>query len=168
MIKVLIAGVGNILRGDDGFGVRVVQRLANLPRPESVRVVEVGISGFSLVQELMDGYEACIVVDAADRGRAPGTLYLIEPDLAIPSDAQAERLHHELIDAHYADPSRALLLAAALGIKPRRTFVVGCQPAKVEELRETLSPPVERAVPEALHMVRELITRLHQEAEGRV
>ncbi len=162
-MKILVAGVGNLLRGDDAFGVRVVQRLEQLRLPEVVRVAEVGISGVALVQELMSRYDACIVVDTAERGGAPGTLYLLEPEVEIPQGADAEKLHRELVDMHYAEPSRALRLAAALGVKPGHVYILACQPADVDAMTETLSQPVERAVGEAVNMIQQLIARLQQE-----
>lgn len=158
-----MAGVGNVLRGDDGFGVRVVQRLEQLSLPENVRVVEVGISGIALVQELMGRYDACIIADTADRGGAPGTLYLLEPEIHTPQGEDAENLHRELVDMHYADPARALRLAAALGVKPAQVVVLACQPSQLNELTETMTPAVERAVVEAVKIVQELITRIRQQ-----
>lgn len=167
-MKILVAGVGNLLRGDDAFGVRVIQRLEQLSLPDGVRVVEVGISGLALVQELMGRYDACIITDTADRGGAPGTLYLLEPENETPRGKDAEQLHRELVDMHCADPSRALLLAAALGVKPPQVYVLACQPAQMDEMTETMNPAVERAVAEAVRMIQELIRRLHQEAlEGK-
>lgn len=163
-MKILVAGVGNLLRGDDAFGVEVVHRLEQLSLPEGVKVVEVGISGVALVQELMDGYDACIIADAANRGGAAGTLYLLEPEIEAPQGKDAEQLHSELVDMHFADPSRALLLAAALRVKPPQVYVLACQPAQVDEMTETVSPAVERAVPEAVQMIQELIARLRQQA----
>lgn len=161
-MKILIAGVGNLLRGDDAFGVRVVQRLEQLALPSGVRIAEVGISGVALVQELMEKYDVCIIVDAADRGGAPGTLFLLEPEIENPQGADAEQLHRELVDMHYADPSRALLLAAALGVKPQHVFIIACQPAETDEIAESMSPAVERAVGEAVRMIQALIPRLQQ------
>lgn len=167
-MKILVAGVGNVLRGDDGFGVRTVQRLEQLALPEGVRVVEVGIAGMALVQELMGHYDACIIADTVDRGGAPGTLYLLEPEIENPRGQEAEQLHRELVDMHYADPSRALRLAAALGVKPAQVFVLACQPGQLDELSETMTPAVERAVAEAVKMMQELIVRIRQQAlEGR-
>lgn len=159
-MKILIAGVGNLLRGDDGFGVRVAQRLEKMTLPEGVKVVEIGISGMSLVQELMDRYEACIILDAVTRDGEPGTLYLLEPVIDIPQGEDAEELHRELVDMHYAEPSRALRLAGALGVRPKSVYVLGCQASDVDDLTEYLSPSVERAVGEAVEMVGDLLARL--------
>ena len=85
--RVLIACIGNIFLGDDGFGVEVARRLANRrlagrrsagpTLPDDVRVVDFGIRGLDLVYALLDGYETAILVDATPRGGEPGTLYLI-------------------------------------------------------------------------------------------
>ncbi len=154
-MKILIAGVGNLIRGDDGFGVRVAQRLQQIPLAGNVRVVEVGISGMSLVHELMDRYDVCIIVDAYQGQGTPGTLYLLRPDLT--PKLSTEELHEHLVDMHYAEPSRVLLLAGALGITPAKVYVVACQPAQVEELIETMTPAVERAVDEAIAMIEKII-----------
>lgn len=159
--KVLIAGFGNILRGDDGFGVTVVKRLSAYQDqkgfPDGVKVMEVGISGVSLVQELMDVYGALIVVDAVDRGEEPGTVFQIEPTIkdlsAIDLDAQREFLS----DMHYTEPSRALALAKALGVLPARVLILGCQPMTTEDLEIGLSPSVNKAVVKAVEQIHELI-----------
>lgn len=155
-MRILIAGVGNLLRGDDGFGVRVVHRLERRSLPEGVRVVEVGISGISLVRELTAGYDACVIVDCIDRGAAAGTLFVLET-LPEPEPIDIERLRREGIDMHYVEPSRALLLAQALGARPRKAYVVGCQPQNTEELTDKLSDVVDCAAERAVGIVERLI-----------
>ncbi len=158
--QVLVAGVGNVLHGDDGFGVAVVQQLALRPDlPLTVNVIEVGIGGISLVQELLDGYDVLMVVDAVDRGGAPGTIYLLEmqvPDLAQWSLDQRQDF---LANMHMTTPSRALILARALGVLPPAVYIFGCQPTTCDDLIIGLSEPVERAV--ALSVER-LIDELRQ------
>jgi hydrogenase maturation protease len=145
-VRTLVAGVGNLLRQDDGFGVVVAQRLAERPDlPPGVRVIETGIGGVGLVQELMDGYDVLLVVDAVRRGARPGTLFLLEPQVGdvhawTPEDRQAF-----LADLHQAEPSRALILARALGVLPRRVLLLGCEPAECDEAAIGLTEPVERA-----------------------
>jgi hydrogenase maturation protease len=146
-MKILLAGVGNVLRGDDAFGIRVVQALESVGVPGGVHVYEAGIAGIPLVQELMGGFDALIVVDVVDRRAQPGTLFVLEPAEPGPGEIEAGRVHQSLVDAHYADPSKVLLLARALNVCPPRVFIVGCQPAFVEEAFEGMSPAVERAVP---------------------
>jgi hydrogenase maturation protease len=80
--KILVAGIGNIFLGDDGFGVEVAGRLADADLPDGVKVVDYGIRGMHLAYDLANGYDTAILVDATPRGGAPGTIYVIEPDLS--------------------------------------------------------------------------------------
>ncbi|MDP9073960.1 MAG: hydrogenase maturation protease [Actinomycetota bacterium] len=149
-MRVLVAGVGNVLRGDDAFGVEVARQLARETLPDSVRVVETGIGGIALVHELQDGWDALVVVDAVDRGRAPGTVLLIEPEVVDIGELSLADRHDLLADMHLATPERALMLARALGVLPPRLLLVGCQPLNTEPLGQPLSEPVAAAVPIAV------------------
>jgi hydrogenase maturation protease len=145
--RVLVAGVGNVLHGDDGYGVEVVQRLAQRPDlPPAAKVVEVGIGGISLVQELFDGYDVLLIVDAVDRDGAPGTIFLLEPQVPDLAQWPHEQRQDFLANMHMTTPSRALILARALGVLPPSVYMLGCQPTACDELVIGLSPPVERAV----------------------
>ncbi len=147
--RVLIAGVGNLLRRDDGFGVEVARRLLALPpsiQGVAVTIIETGIGGMHLVQELMSGYDALLVIDAVERGAAPGTLFLLEPERADMASWSAATRRDFFADTHYAEPSHALALAAAVGALPTRVLIVGCQVATVDDLLEGLTPAVARAV----------------------
>ena len=146
MTRILVAGVGNILRRDDGFGPVVVSRLG--PLPEGVDVVETGIGGIALVQELLAGYEGLVIVDAVDQGADPGTVFVIEPEIGEPEHVP---------DIHLANPQRVLSMAKGLGILPARVVIIGCQPAEVDELGIGLSPVVERAVEVAAQRIRETV-----------
>lgn len=146
MSRVLVAAVGNVLRGDDGFGPAVAARLP--PLPEGAEVIETGIGGVALLQELLAGCDGLILIDAVDRGAPPGTVFLIEPEVG-----EAEHVP----DLHLLNPERVLTMAKALGCLPPRVLIVGCQPADVDELDERLSPPVERAVEVAAKRVREAV-----------
>ncbi len=159
-MKVLIAGVGNVLRGDDGFGVAVAQRLEAVDLGASVRVIETGIGGIHLVQELFDHADALVVIDAVDRGRPPGTVMVIEPEVAdVEAMADLERWDF-LADMHYTKPERAFMLAKALGVLPPRFLLVGCQPVDAERVGTGLSEPVEAAVGVAVDEVRRLVADL--------
>lgn len=160
-VRILIAGVGNVLRGDDGFGVEVAQTLlrGNSLRGE-ITISESGIAGIPLVQELMDGYDALVIVDAVERGGAPGTVYVIEPEVPDESAIDAGALHSSLADAHYAEPSIVLTLARALGVLPPHVFIVGCQPEGYDELGAELSAPVRGAVRVAISRIESLVEDL--------
>lgn len=159
-MKILVAGMGNVLRGDDGFGIRVVEKLTgNHDFSEGVDIYEAGIGGIGLVQELMNGYDALIMVDAVEKGAEAGTLFVLEP-LEHQTALSHENLHKSMVDMHYADPSKVLLLAQALKVCPPKVFLVGCQPEYVDDAVEGLRPPVERAVPQAVKEVLTLIDAL--------
>jgi hydrogenase maturation protease len=157
VVKILVAGVGNVLRGDDGFGVVVAQRLLDGRLPKEVRVMDVGIGGIHMVQELMEPIDALIVVDAVDMGRTPGTVLVIRPNVADIFAMTLEQRHDQLADMHYTTPERALMLAQGLGTLPDATWVVGCQPSDVDILGEGLTPPVEGAVDTAIREVRRIV-----------
>ena len=146
MTRILVAAVGNVLRRDDGFGAAVAARLSDLP--DGVGVVETGIGGIALLQELLGGWDGLVVVDAVDRGAEPGTVFVIEPEVG-------EGEH--VADIHLANPERVLTAAKALGCLPPRVRIVGCQPAEVDELDERLTPRVERAVAVAAAKVEEVV-----------
>lgn len=148
MKSVLVGGVGNVLFGDDGFGVEVVARLARKALPENVRVVDFGIRGADLGYALRD-VDCAIVVDALSRGGTPGTLYVLEPSALSTT-----------VDAHAAAPDKALALAAALGETSAMIRIVGCEPERLVEDGELvmgLSDPVANVVDEAVAIVEKLI-----------
>ena len=158
--RVLVVGVGNVLHGDDGFGVEVVQRLGAEELPAGVTVAETGIGGIHLVHELMAGYDALVVVDAVDRGRAPGTVMVIDADVVDVAELGIWERHDLLADMHLATPERALMVAKAAGVLPERTVIVGCQPAEIGTLdiglSSVVSNAVSHAVIEVVRCVREL------------
>ena len=157
--RVLVAGVGNDLLGDDGFGIAVVGRFSEDGVPEGVEVFESGIGGIRMVQELMDGYEALVIVDATDRGEESGTVCLLEVEVPDPEELTEEDRQEFLADTHLAVPSKALILARALEVLPPRVYILGCQPKECG-LGMGLSEPVERAVSEAIRQLRKLTARL--------
>jgi len=140
--RIIVACVGNVLRLDDGFGFAVATRLG--PLPPGVELVESGIGGIALLQELLRGCDGLVIVDAVDRGAEPGTLFLIEPEVSGPSGVP---------DMHLANPDQVLSLARGMGCLPPRVLLVGCQPRDVEGLGHGLSPPVARAVGPAVERV---------------
>jgi hydrogenase maturation protease len=146
MSRLLVAGVGNVLRGDDGFGPAVIAALG--PLPDGAEAIETGIGGVALLGELMAGCEGLVLVDAVDRGAPPGTVFELEPEVG-----EAEHV----ADVHLANPDRVLTMAKALGALPHRVRIVGCQPAETDELGGGLSPEVERAVAPAVERVHRII-----------
>jgi len=158
--RILVAGVGNVFLGDDGFGVALADRLARAGLPPGVEVVDFGIRGMDLAYAMQDGYDAVVLLDATPRGQAPGTLYVIEAD--VDDDGELE------FQAHGLDPATVLALVRALGGRPPRTLVVGCEPrtrmtVDDEELVAELTEPVRLALGEAEQLVRSLLADLTDE-----
>ena len=163
--RVLVACVGNIFLGDDGFGVEVARRLAAKELPDGVRVKDFGIRGLHLAYEVLDGYDTLVLVDAAARGESPGTVYVIEPDIAGKAEeASTDGLAAPPLDAHDMSPQSVFTLLESLGGHAGRVLVVGCEPATVEE-GIGLSPAVAGAVDEATRVILELVD---EEVGGRV
>jgi hydrogenase maturation protease len=152
--SVLVAGIGNIFLGDDGFGSEVARRLAGEVRSDDVTVTDFGIGGIHLAYELLEGYATAILVDAAPRGGEPGTIYVLEPDRHQTVDGPTDlpvAMAGALADAHAMEPGSVLDMVAALGVATR-VLVVGCEPADIDD-GIGLSPAVSRAVDEAVQVV---------------
>ncbi len=152
---ILVAGIGNVFLGDDGFGVEVVNRLAGRRFRPGVTIKDFGIRGFDLAFNLVDGADLTILVDATARGGAPGTLYTIEPELPADGGDSSQSLA-----THGMDPVKVLRMAQTLGGTLGRVILVGCEPATFGPENEGhmgLSAPVEAAVNEAVRMIEELV-----------
>ncbi len=160
-LRILVAGIGNVFMGDDGFGVEVVSRLARSKLPAGVVVQDFGIRGMDLAYALA-GHDVAVFVDAMPRGGTPGTLYLVEPEL---DEQQA------VPDAHGMDPVTVLALGRELGDPLPRVLVVGCEPSEVLTLEDDvvaeLSAPVRAVIDDAVRMVERLLDDLVEADSGR-
>jgi hydrogenase maturation protease len=154
-VRILIAGIGNVFLGDDGFGVVVAERLRLRALPEGVAVIDFGIRGIDLAYALQD-CDAAVLVDTVRRGGEPGTLFVLEPEPPVAGAA---------LEMHAMTPDRVL---GYIGSVPGPTTlrVVGCEPATFgpEGLGQVgLSPAVCAVVDEAVQiieaMVREIVGR---------
>lgn len=157
---ILVACIGNIFLGDDGFGVDVALSLSQRTLPVQVRVKDFGIRGFDLAYTLLEPWLAVILVDALTRKHAPGTLFVMEPDLSGLGNPGSVGVD---LNPHGMDPMRVLHLAASLGPIPTQIFVVGCEPADFgDELegRMGLSPQVQAAVEQASNIIEELVGKI--------
>ena len=115
--------------------------------------------------ELLGGYDVLLIVDALDRGGAPGTISLLEPQVPDLAQWPFEQRQDFLADMHMTTPSRALILAKALGVLPPSVYLLGCQPTTCDDLIIGLSETVERAV--ALGVER-LVSEIHRLADAHV
>jgi hydrogenase maturation protease len=155
--RVLVAGIGNIFLADDGFGSEVARRLAGQPQPDGVRVVDYGIRGMHLAYDLLEGYDALVIVDAMPGDGQAGDITVLE--------VGARDLGSGPLDAHGMDPVAVLANLGNLGGELPRTLVVGCQPLDVEE-GMGLTPPVTAAVDVAITTINGLLDDLLNESVG--
>jgi hydrogenase maturation protease len=156
--RVLIAGVGNIFLGDDGFGPQVASRLGAMDWPAGVRVADYGIGGMHLAYDLAEGYDTAILIDAAATGGTPGSISVTEV-AAGERHRRAAGSGQEpaaLFDGHGMQPDVVLATLDVLGARAGRIIVVGCEPASVG-YRMGLSEPVAAAVDEAVRTVIDLV-----------
>jgi hydrogenase maturation protease len=152
--RILVAGIGNIFFGDDGFGVEVMRCLkAGRGLPDGVDIADIGIRGIHLLYQLMDGCGLLVLVDTATRGQPPGTVTVLEAELP-----QREAGEISLLDAHGLAPDELLAAVAGLGASPDRTMLVLCEPADMDP-GIGLSPEVHAAVPAAVLAVAQIIAR---------
>jgi hydrogenase maturation protease len=160
--RILVAGIGNIFFGDDGFGVEVVKRLSTCPLPAGVRVADFGIRGFDLAYALQDGYETTILVDAYPHGKLPGAVSLIEPDLS-----SVDAPQQGVVEPHGMNPFNVLRMASAMNGGLKKILLVGCEPGTFggEEGLMGLSAPVEGAVDQAVQMIVALLDKILQEQQ---
>jgi hydrogenase maturation protease len=156
---VLVAGIGNIFFGDDGFGVEVANRLGREPLPDGVRVEDFGIRAVHLAYELLDGCDALVMIDAVPLGEAPGTVALLKPD------APSGRPELPAVDAHTMTPDTVLAVFATLGGTIDDVYVIGCEPESVAP-GIGLSAPVEAAVAAAMDLARDLVAELIDRGVG--
>ena len=168
--RTLVAGVGNMFLGDDGFGVEVARRLMARPQPDGVEVSDFGVRGVHLAYELLDGCDLLVLVDAAPRGEPPGTLSLVDlgpvprngagadtPGAADPGPADPGISEMSvLMNAHGMQPDAVLTLVEALGGSVGRAVLVACEPQDLTDLAG-LSPQAEAALDEAVSLVERLV-----------
>jgi hydrogenase maturation protease len=161
---VLVAGIGNVFLGDDGFGVEVAQRMAGRTLPSGVVVADYGIRGYDLATALVRGADHTILVDACPRGERPGTIFVLEPDAAELDAPEGAGM----FDAHDLDPLHVLRLARSLGADLGPVVVVGCEPATLgpPEGHMGLSQEVAAAVDEAIKLIEGLIERFLNQRGG--
>jgi hydrogenase maturation protease len=154
---VLVAGIGNIFQTDDAFGVEVAQRLATRTLPPGARVEDFGIRGVHLAYELLEGYHGLVLIDAVRIGEGAGTLAVIAPE------ARREPMTGDdmapVVDAHTMNPEVVLNTLARLGGSVEKIFIVGCQPADLQE-GMGLTPAVAAAVDDAVEMCCQLVSEI--------
>lgn len=165
--RILVAGMGNILRGDDGFGVEVAQQLEERDDlPPEVDVTEIGISGVSMAQDLLDEYDAFVLIDAMERGEDPGTVYVERAEVPDLDQYSTREISKFAADMHQTDPTKVMVLGEALDVLPDPTVLVGCEVKETDDLEDRLSEPVREAIPQAIEHIETIIEELLREEEN--
>jgi hydrogenase maturation protease len=155
---ILVAGIGNIFLGDDGFGSEVVRHAA-IPRSDpSVRAIDYGIRGMHLAYDLLEEWDTLVLIDAVPSRGSPGRLHVFQADHESPPETTG-------LDAHCMDPAAVFASLRALGGSPPYTVVVGCEAGSVEE-GIGLSEPVAKAVPRAVRAVEDIVAALQAAASS--
>ena len=163
--RILIAGIGNIFLGDDGFGPEVIRHVSpGLSTRDhagvSVTVVDYGIRGMHLAYDLLEDWRALVLIDAVpDRG-SPGAVHVFEAD------------HGSLgatagLDAHGMDPGAVFASLEALGGSAPPTIVIGCEVHSVED-GIGLSDVVAAAVPRAADAIDSVLQTLAAESDAMI
>lgn len=163
--KILIAGVGNELRQDDAFGIEFVRAWQKqMQEIDQINVMEVGIGGIHLVQELHNNYNFLIMADAVEWGGKAGKLYLRKVESI--SDIEKMPLDEKrtfLADMHYTNPMRALMLAKALKVLPKEVYILGCEAAQHDDFAIGMSEEVKKAIPEAVDLLKNWISNIDKD-----
>lgn len=153
--KILIAGVGNELRQDDAFGIELSRKLVDASLPSHVKIMEVGIGGIHLVQELYNNYDVLLILDAVSWGGKPGEIYFKEMEVGDIKEWSTDKQRAFLADMHYTNPTRALMLAKALNILPASVLVLGCEAEAHDDFAIGLSESVNNSIPKAVDRIKE-------------
>lgn len=175
MSSILIAGIGNLFLGDDGFGVEVVQRMQERPVRDGVQIADFGICGIDLTYALLDGVDLAILVDATQRGGLPGSLYLLDASASLQSDGETEGASSRplFISPHEIAPDKVLRSVRLMGGCCGRILLVGCEPESFgteagQEGRIGLSDAVAASVEQAITLIESLLDEVAEEQTERV
>jgi len=156
--QILIAGIGNTWQRDDGFGSEVARRLEHCQLPPEVAVVDFGTGGLDLAYQMMNGYDALLMIDISRQGGAPGTLYVMEVEEDDVAGGAVE--DGEVLNPHGMDPETVLRFIKITGAWPGKVVIVACEPQTIEEMGMGLSDVVEEAVDRAVNLVIETAKEL--------
>ena len=158
--RILIAGIGNIFRGDDAFGVELAKQLSMRDWPDGVTLTDFGIRGIDLGYALLTNYDAVILLDATQQGGQPGTLYIMQPDADQFVSQDSQDL---LVETHGMIPDKVLRWAKAMGARLPDVRLVGCEPARLgsqDDMMMGLSEPVQAAIDEAVRIVEQIVDEI--------
>ena len=143
---ILIIGIGNPYRGDDGVGLRIAQDIKKMS-PDRVNVIEQSGDGISLMDSWKDS-DTVILIDAVHSGAQPGTIHRFD----VHTQTIPTKLFH--YSTHAFGVAEAIELARALKQLPQNLIVYGIE-GKLFEAGIGLSLEVEKAVEEVMMRVKQ-------------
>ncbi|GBE18787.1 hydrogenase 2 maturation protease [archaeon BMS3Abin16] len=149
--KVVVVGVGNLLMGDDGIGIHVVQELKKRKYPQNLEAYDAMVNAF-LALEYLDNKDLGIIVDAYQGGKEPGTLFEVSlnpGDL----DTYTDEFNLSLHDLNFLDALKSGQEAYHL---PEEIILIGVEPSVLEPRME-LSPCLMEAVPKVIKRIEEIL-----------
>jgi hydrogenase maturation protease len=145
--KLLICGIGDCLKQDDGLGPFVIQQLESFSFPPQVVLRDFGLAGIGMAFELT-GYEKVVVIDAIQLKKRPGQIYkfVLSPPFC------SSQLKGGTLSLHEIQLDRIISWAKLLGNMPEQIVILGCEPQKVE-FGLGLTPPVKKSSQKIVSMV---------------
>lgn len=152
--NIMVLGVGNILYSDDGFGIKVVEKLeSEYNFPDNVTIVDGGVLGINLLG-VISSAERLIVVDTILNRGNPGDIHRLEGD-AIPNRILGKNSMHQV------DLLEALSLCRLMGNVPK-TVVIGVEPQDIETLNPELTPAIAQKVEHVVELILEELTQYNK------
>ncbi len=149
--KVLILGVGNLLLGDDGFGVHLINSLADTRFPPNVQLLEAGTVSHQLIPLLRE-IDHLIIIDVVEAGDAPGSIFRFSPE-----DMQFSK--EQMVSLHQISLIDVLMMAEMTGGRPR-TIIIGVQPKDVSSWSLELSDEVRAVIPKVKELIFDELKKL--------
>jgi hydrogenase maturation protease len=144
--KIKVLGCGNTLVGDDGVGIRAIEKLQEMTLPSNVEVIDAGVGGMAILSWIEDA-DKVVIIDAVQTGNEPpGTVYEFTDKEMPPSDMFMLSLH----DLNLVD---TLNVGRVVQKMPDEIVIIGVEVKRVAEFTKELTPEVESAIPEVLELV---------------
>jgi hydrogenase maturation protease len=153
-LKILVAGVGNLLKSDDGLGPHVIKRLKEVRLPPNVEVMDLGTSGMDILHYSAD-YDKIIFIDAVRLGKPPGTVYRIKPRQVQVTDDEIRGMIY--MSMHEVDLERVISIGRRLRQMPENLVIIGCEPKETSRIHIGLTEEVNSTVPSIIKLILEEI-----------
>lgn len=153
-MKILVAGVGNLLKHDDGLGMHVIEKLKKMKLPDNVEIMDLGTSGMDILHQ-SENFDRIVFVDAIKVGKSPGTVYRIKPrDVEVGDNGIRDMIYMSM---HEIDLEKVIALGRKLDQMPDDIVIIGCEPKETNLMKIGLTKEVEAAIPNIIQLVLEAL-----------